>query len=338
VPSRQPVAAIERLEDPLLRAYAEAWARVVALHDAIESDPRQWRKRDRLRAAADSIVRSMDRLDAKASAWLRTSFPEVYSMGEAAGRADAVRGGAPSAFHQVDEGAARRLADDLFQDLLQATDGVRKSTKRLVREVIRDEALNKAIAGDTAEAASREARRVLERAGVHAVRYADGSRHGLEEYTRMAVRTKTGVAYNTAAVNGAAGHGVKYFEVFDGPFCGWAFHDDRQALGMIVTADESLAYPISHPNCRRAFGARPDVSTKAQAKEAQSSTTEGQRAAQEEQDRQRAEAQRRRRASQERRGRREAAAGTNAQAGSPRASRRAQRLAKRGARLAPPSG
>ena len=291
MPARQPTAALARLEDPLLREYAKAWARVTALHDAIVADPKRWRQRQRLADAAAAIVADMEELERGTAKWLADAFPKVYSMGLVDGASEV---GGSSQFNRSDKAAARMLADDLFDDLLQATDTVKRSVKRLIRDVVRDESLARVIAGGNAQAAAKEATRIIEARGVHAVTYSNGARHGLAEYAQMAVRTKTAVAYNQASLSGAESQGVRYWEVFDGPFCGWAFHVDRQALGMVVTKDEALAYPISHPNCRRAFGARPDVTTKKQAREAQRSVTEGQTQAQREQDAARQAAQRRR--------------------------------------------
>ncbi len=232
----------------------------------------------------------MEELEEGTARWLARTFPKVYSMGLVDGASEV---GGSSQFNAADREAARLLADDLFDDLLQATDTVKRSTKRLIRTVIRDESLARVIAGGNAKEASRLAARIIESKGIYAVTYSNGARHGLAEYSQMAVRTKTAVAYNTGALSGAESQGVKYWEVFDGPFCGWAFHDDRQALGMIVSKDEALGYPISHPNCRRAFGARPDVNTKKEAKVAERSVKEGQTQAQREQDAARATSQRR---------------------------------------------
>ncbi|MFF3919455.1 hypothetical protein ACFYZB_39715 [Streptomyces sp. NPDC001852] len=49
-------------------------------------------------------------------------------------------------------------------------------------------------------------------------------------------------------------------EVFDGADCGWTSHKDPDKAGGTLRAVEKAAqWPISHPRCRRAFGARPDV-------------------------------------------------------------------------------
>lgn len=258
MPQRQPKAAIAAREAKLLRYYAEAWKRVTDLQDLLASDPKQWRKVARLRAAQRSIERILDQLDAYALAWFSHEFPAIYAMGVNAA-AKELGVAAAEVWAAIDTEAVSKMAAEGFSDLLKATRLTRRTTKALIRTVIEDEVMRKLIDGDTAEAAARRARKVIEKKGIYSVRYSNGSKHGLREYANMAVRTKTATAYNLGTVEAGQGQGVKFWEVFDG-ICGWTFHDDSAANGKIVTADEALAYPISHPNCRRAFGGRPDLS------------------------------------------------------------------------------
>jgi hypothetical protein len=149
---------------------------------------------------------------------------------------------------------------DTHQDLLAATKFMRTSTKDLIRTLARDHVSDRLYTGRTATQAGRELARALRAHSVAAVVYKDGSRHGLGSYSDMVLRTKTAEAYQVGGFNQAASHGVKFVEVMDGPGCGWTSHDDTtQANGMIMTLDDSRAYPISHPNCRRVTIARPDI-------------------------------------------------------------------------------
>lgn len=293
MPESQPTPAIQAIEDPLLRAYARAWERVLAIQQQIANDPARWRQARKLREAQGAIERIMDRLDAQAAAWVEEDFPGVYGMGVNAGAAE-LGSPAGAVWSMIQQEAVEELAQSTFEELLKSTKGVRRSAKKLIREVARDEALQKLIQGDTATAAGRRMAEILAQNGLHAVRYADGSRHGLKEYSHMVVRTKTATAYNHGVLNAQESQGIAYWEVFDGAFCGWFEHGrGPSANGRIVSKDEAMQYPISHPNCRRAFGARPDVTTRKQAKELMSSkksasTTEAQRAGQADIDRQRA--------------------------------------------------
>lgn len=256
MPTAQPREAIEALEDPLLKAYAKSWERIVAQQEAIAADPARWRRRARLAEMQRAVEADMERLDKKAADWVAKQFPQVYGMGAAGGAADV--GASQVVWTQIQQEAVESLARDLFDDLLAATKGVTDSTKRLVRTIARDEVLAKAIAGDTAVNAGRQMAKILREKGIHAVTYSNGAKHGLAEYSQMVVRTKTAIAYNEGALTGAGE--VGHFEVFDGTGCGWTKHDDPMtAHGRIVTRDEASAHPISHPGCRRAFGARPDL-------------------------------------------------------------------------------
>lgn len=69
--------------------------------------------------------------------------------------------------------------------------------------------------------------------------------------------TETGNAYNSAAIDRYRDTGVvDTVEVFDGPDCGWVYHDDPDlAHGSFRTLDQAKAHPLSHPRCQRAFGA-----------------------------------------------------------------------------------
>lgn len=243
------------LADPLAQAYAKAWAEVESWERKLRSDPRRESQRRRLDAARRGIESDMADLDDAAIEWLSKQLPRVY-LG---GGTDALTGGRGFAWNQVHQAAAQRLANGLHVDLLQATSNVRQSTKELVRQVAGDQQLKLALTGQqTAVSAGREMARILKTSGVTALVYKDGSRHGLAEYAQMAIRTTSAQAYNLGSLN--AHLDVTMWEVFDGPNCGWTRHDDPlHANGLIVHRSVAEAHPISHPNCRRSFGPRPDL-------------------------------------------------------------------------------
>lgn len=265
-------AEIAAIEEPLLRAYAQAWERIVAEQAALADDPRRFARSRRLAELRQRVEESMDVLDSVTATWIRESLPQVYALGGVTGVAEATGGSGRFVWTQIHQDAVQQLATGIFHDLLDATSHVRRTTKVLIRGVARDVALKKAIEGRTAVDAGREMRRILNDRGIWAVVYKDGSNHGLREYGQMVMRTTTAKAYNEGTLNGAEGEGVKYWEVFDGPNCGWSFHEDPDlALGKIVPKDEALTYIISHPNCRRSFGARPELRTNTDAKKAEPS-------------------------------------------------------------------
>lgn len=272
-------AAAEAINEPLAQAYATSWQRVQAEQAAIANDPTKWRAQRRLREAQARISVEMRRLNAITRKHMAERFPDVYRLGVAS-----VTGQAPTAFSMVHREAVETIAGGLYNDLLSATANVDKSTREFIRAVAGDEELRALVQGDTAQAAARRMSQIVQDKGIHAVRYSNGARHGLAEYSEMAIRTQTGVAYNTGVLRSCGQEGIGFVEVFDGPNCGWTSHDDNLANGKIVTLQEAGAHPLSHPNCRRAFGARPDIKSPEQAAQGGQTTPE-QREAQLAQDR-----------------------------------------------------
>lgn len=295
MPTSQPKAAIAAIEDPLLKVYAEAWERIVEAQRRIAADPLKWRQKKRLLELQRSIETNMAELDAQAREWVQTQLIRPYAMGAAAGAAELSQPAA-AVWNQLPRDAISRMATDMLGDLLKSTRFVRRTTKTLIRAIGRDQVLAKLTQGQTAVQAGRRMAQILEQRGIHAIRYANGSRHGLKEYAEMLIRTKTGEAYNLGSLEAQEVLGVGFFEIFDGSGCGLTSHQDPvKALGRIVDKDTALKYPLSHPNCRRSFGARPDVQTAAHAEQASSHVTAEQVADNTAADRERARAQEARR-------------------------------------------
>lgn len=165
-------------------------------------------------------------------------------------------------FSGVDVDAVTHLAQDTMDDLLRATQGMREDVKAIVRDLARDETRAKLYTGQTAVQAGRDLAAALRERGVTAVVYADGRHVSLPTYAEMVVRTKTAEAYQEGGLNQGERLGVDWWEILDGPECGWTSHDDpRKATGMIVPLAEARAYPIAHPNCRRVATPRPDLAS-----------------------------------------------------------------------------
>lgn len=242
----------------LIREYYQAWTGIQEWMQRLTADPRGEAKRSRLLAQQRAIERDMLRLDAQTAGWLRFQTSKDYADGALAAAQDIKRG--PFTWNQAHEDAVRLLTDRTYRNLLDATRTVNESTARMIREIGRSRAIDAALRGETAQAASREMKRLIERNGVYAVTYSNGAQHGLASYSEMAMRTLTGNAYNEGTIRTSVERGVNWFEVFDGSDCGFESHDSgRKAHGLVVTYQESLAYPLAHPNCRRAFGPRPDI-------------------------------------------------------------------------------
>lgn len=268
------------MADPLITAYRTAWYGVLEEQDKILEDPRQWRRARRLEEMSRTIGSAMDDLDSLTSDWMAEQFPKVYGKGLVDGANAAGTEAVWSAIHQE---AVEQLAFGIYEDLLSATTHVKGTTKDLIRLLARQAGTTALIAGETAQAAGRTLAKQLAANSITAVIYKDGSRHGLAEYAEMNLRSTTALGYNNGTLN--ASPKTVYWEVFDGPGCGWTFHaDTEQALGKIVTRDEALSYPISHPNCRRSFGPRPDLNKTASAAEKLGSVKDSQVVAQRAQD------------------------------------------------------
>lgn len=265
MPTQQPKAAIAAIEDPLLSVYAKAWAEIEETQQAIVDDPVKWRQRRRLAELQQAIEDKMAELDATTREWATTQMVRPYAMGAAAGAAELAQPAA-AVWNMLPQEAISRIASDTLADLLKATRYVRRTTKTLIRAIARDEILGKLTQGRTAVQAGQRVQKILEQRGIHAIRYSDGSRHGLREYSQMLVRTKTAEAYNLGSLEAQEVLGITFWECFDGPGCGLTTHKDPvKALGRVFDKETAVKYPTSHPSCRRSWGARPDVKTAAHA-------------------------------------------------------------------------
>jgi hypothetical protein len=278
---------VEALAEQLLAMYRAAWERIQAEQASIVDDPMRWRRSARLRELDAQISALMDQVDVQAHDWLRRTFPQIYAAGAVSAAASLPGQFAWTAVHRD---AVAHLAQGTFDDLLTATRHVRRTTKAMIREVARAETEAALTTGRTPSQAAAEMRGLLAEKGVWAVTYKDGSRHGLAEYSEVVLRTKTAVAFNAGTLNQSITAGAEFFEVFDGDECGWLSHDDPdQANGKIVSANDAVDVPVSHPNCRRSFGPRPDITTQEEADAAGPTTTEAQRVDQAQFERRRAD-------------------------------------------------
>jgi hypothetical protein len=289
---------LDALSANLRGAYEAAWLDITTEQARIVDDPARYARRARLRELQAMVDDRLDQVDELAASWLADEFPTAYRLG-----AETTAGVLDQPFRWTtnDNDAVTLLAQDTFDELLAATDGVSDSTKRLIRRLGKEQALLKAAAGKTATQAARQLRRLLEQQGIFSLRYKDGSRHGLADYTDMLLRTKTGVAHNAGGLNFARRAGTRWVEVFDGFDCGWFTHDDNdKANRSIRTVEEAAKATLSHPRCRRSFGPRPDITNAEQAKTAKSSITDAQQANQTAAERARAAGQRERAAARRR--------------------------------------
>lgn len=196
------------------------------------------------------------------------------------------QGGGLPVWTTLHAAAFTALAIDTYEDFLQrsvAAGQTGEEFAKAVRTASRKELPKIAAGNRTARQAGRALQdRLIADYSITHVTYRDGSRVSAKLYSEMVARTKSAVAYNAGTLNEVYANGGEYVEVFDGSDCGWTDHGSSdKANGTIRTLDEAAMNPISHPNCQRGFGPRPDVTSTAQAKKAQASTTPEQRADQE---------------------------------------------------------
>lgn len=220
----------------------------------------------RLRALEQTLLALADEVDAIAARHVATAVQGAYEIGA---WATAVTAGTGATFAPLDVDAITHIADDTMDSLLHATQGVREDVKVVIRETVRDRVRAKVFTGQTAVQAGKDLAAELAERGVTAVTYANGAKVSLPQYAEMVVRTKTAEAYQEGGMNQGERLGIEWWEVMDGPGCGWSSHDDpMKADGMIVPLATAREHPTSHPNCRRSTSPRPDITSAREARDA----------------------------------------------------------------------
>lgn len=255
-------AAIETLTAALLQDLAAVHEKILAALDELAAQWPTLTVMQRRRALVDldhQVSGLMGNADAVAARAVVQATTAAYQIG---GTATALAMAAVPAFTQVDVDAITALAQDQMTDLLHATTGVRQDVKALIRELTRDHIRDKLYTGQTATQAAADLSKALRARGVAAVVYADGRRVTMPTYAEMVVRTKTAEAFQEGGLNQGERLGVDWWEILDGPGCGWTSHDDPdEANGKIVPLETARQHPLSHPNCRRSSTPRPDITT-----------------------------------------------------------------------------
>lgn len=200
----------------------------------------------------------MDLVDRGALRWTQEGLPLAYGAGVEQMANDI---GIGAQFTRVHRQALEQMQRGAMKDVLTATRFVRRDAKRLIGEIGRMRIERALVTGRlTAEGIGQQIKKLLRDRGLAAVRYANGARIGMGQYGQMLARTVTARAYSRGSLIEGDRQGVSMFEVFDGPDCGWSGHrDPNKANGTLHDYDECRDQEISHPNCRRAFGPRPDV-------------------------------------------------------------------------------
>ncbi|MGI5507697.1 MULTISPECIES: hypothetical protein [unclassified Streptomyces] len=249
------VAAV--LEDAWQRLAAEQAAVIAAIGD----NARSRMVADRLAQFQAAIVDFRQRVDAEARAFVARQLPHLYEEGA---RAAAQAVGGHFSWTLIHREALQSLASDSYADLLRRSEEEQRMAAvfyRAVRDAARREVPLLAAGHTTAlQAAKALADRLAAEHQLAYVIYRGGARMPVRAWAESATLAKSAVAYNAGTLNRAREAGVEFMEVFDGADCGWTSHKDPdKAGGTLRSVEDAAAWPISHPRCRRAFGARPDV-------------------------------------------------------------------------------
>jgi hypothetical protein len=257
--------AVGALADELTALYRNVQTDLLDRIEAIAADPNQHRLRARLNEQLRAIEQALDEVDTQAKVYLSRRFPTIYQIG-AVEAARATR--RPFVWSTVHTDAVAEIANETYDNLRRVTQFVRRDTLRFIRMAVRERTAAAVIGGQTATQAGRDLAKTLAENGVRAVRFANGTRHTLADFSDMAIRTSTALAYNAGTLNAGREAGVQWYHVTDGLDCGWSSHQDTDlAAGTVRSAEECAAYPISHPRCARGFSPAPAV-TNAQEAEA----------------------------------------------------------------------
>lgn len=277
----QPLWVQQAAED-LAGLYAQAERRLLERYVQILGDPARTRETARLRELIRQVDTELGRLDQATRQWFHDVLPAVWAGGGASAASGAFTW---TPEHRVE---VQALAGRTYDDLLANTRYAGASLKRAVRDSVARDTARSIIDGTTTpdRAAQDTARTVQAETGASTVRYSNGARHSLADYTDTALRTTTALAYADGALIQMVGEGVTYALVIDGPACGWTSHDDTDlANGSVRPLVECQAQTLSHPRCARSFSPEPAVRTRAQARDATPPTEDRQAAAQAERQR-----------------------------------------------------
>ena len=207
-------------------------------------------------------------IENSATYWADQVIPDLYGQGVLQGVSQL---DIPIQFEVLHHGAAKVLMDDAFDDvatgLLQVPrnfsetieraksfESLASNRKELIRLAAREGLAQQLLTGELSPA---DVARILrDRLWVDGIKIIDrgGRRWSPEAYTRMLVRTKSAMAYNTGSLNVFGMEGVARVAVFDGEE-----HDDvcARANGQTWSIDYAAEHVLAHPNCRRAFGPVP---------------------------------------------------------------------------------
>ena len=237
----------------------------------IARNPGLWRRGDRVAELLVAVEAEISFLRAPTRSYAQRVLPAIYG-----------RGGVDSGLVQGDwtwsqfhRGAIAEIIRSDYAEVARALAVLDADAAQWVRSTSRALTASAVLEGRTPDEVARAMRKVapnvIGRDGIArplaGTIYRNGTKMPLGPYLQMLIRTQTALAYNLGTLNTVLDAGVLYVEILDGNECGLNGHDDTvKANGRIMLATEAITYPISHPNCRRAFAPRPDITNAREAR------------------------------------------------------------------------
>ncbi len=203
------------------------------------------------------LVRRLDRVFAARqdvmAEWVEDRLPRLAAAGAAY---SSVELGARPVLSALLRREIELIQLATFEEVAGSTRFLTADARRFIRAIAKAQTEISVAQGVSIPEAARLVAARMRGGGIRAFIDASGRAWRLETYSEMLVRTRTAEAYSRGTITRAKELGVEVFEVFDGVV------DDEacaEANGMIVSAAWADANVIEHPNCRRAFGPRPDL-------------------------------------------------------------------------------
>lgn len=251
--------------DRLIDIYRDAQTELLNELRAALTDPRQYRRANRLRELLGAVTAMRDRLDNASRTWLVNDLTAVHLSGA---QAAATALGTSFQWTQLHVDGVQQLAARTWEDVAPSLRGMHRDSRRALRRLARSSAVRTVVEGQTAAQSADQFATWAAQQGISSVRYANGARHLIGDYADTVVRTTTAQAFNNGTLLQTRQNGTEWVEVIDGPDCGWTFHGDPdKANGTIRDVGDAMTQSLSHPRCARSFSPRPDITSQKQADE-----------------------------------------------------------------------
>lgn len=192
-------------------------------------------KSGRMRTVKGQIDRDLDNLKDASDAFYKKGggLEDIYRAG--------LKGGGVDELTPRDHRLLLRLRRDGQEEMRRMFFYADRDFRRVSKNV-RESRQNRMTFG--------ELEAMLSERGLKGRRYIDGRMVGIHQYSDMALRTRSAIAYNRGLIEAGIRNGATAFKISDGADCGLTAHGDSQkANGMVVTPETALGVLLAHPHC-----------------------------------------------------------------------------------------